>query len=72
MSEMSMNRPGKGNEEVQGYPDRDEDFDPAAESYRIPEEAVFIGTEGERPEEAYGDVLEDLEGSQIEEEELTG
>jgi len=49
MSEMSMNRPGKGQEEVQGYPNRDEDFDPAAESYRLPEEAVFLGTEGERP-----------------------
>ncbi|MDB5098110.1 MAG: hypothetical protein JWM80_2531 [Cyanobacteria bacterium RYN_339] len=65
MSEMSMNRPSKGHEEIQAYPDRTEDFDAAAESYRLPEEAVFIGTEGERPEDAMGDVEEDLTGDQI-------
>lgn len=70
MSESFLNRPHPGDEEVQPYPSREADFDPASEAYRFPEEAVFIGTEGLRPELSHGDVLEDADGSQLDEEEL--
>jgi hypothetical protein len=47
------------------YPKKDDDFDPAAESYREEDEAIFIGTEGERPARAHGEVLEDQTKSKI-------
>lgn len=69
MTEHSWNIPGKGHTDVQGYPTEEESYDRASEVYE-PAEAVFLGKEGERPENARGNVALDLESERLFREEL--